>query len=400
MKNKILYIGLFIISAFSFASCKNNLDVLAPGEESVSVYGILNADEPVQKIRINKVFLTSGDAIAAGQDANQINYGPGELLVSLERYLDGVQMNVNSLSGTISSGSPATDKRITLTETVVTTTSGNFNQNQRIWQTNQKIFVTTPTPTAAKQNKTEYKLIIKILSTGKEITAQTVVVDSVKSYGSMPFIYIPNSNPQFAYPMHFPCHSYVLDSPPGTGTKQIAYVDYSNTTITTPFKIRFKSIANARLYNVVMRFHYKNITFPNDTTPHFVDFNFTNQKSATLFGGEDMQVSFAVNDFYTNLAAEIKPVANLKTRVSHYMEYIVYAGDETLNTFLQVNAPSTSIAQDKPYYTNINGGVGVFASRSRSTITKELWSSFVDEIADNPITQSLQFNKNHNIICP
>lgn len=397
MKNKILYIGLFIITALSLPSCKNDLDVLAPGEESVSVYGILNPSEPVQNIRINKVYLTNGDAIVAGQDANQINYGPNELQVSLERYLDGVQMNVNSLSGTISSGSPPTDKRIILTETVVTTASGNFNQNQRIWQTNTKILVPIPTPTAAKKNKTEYKLTVKILSSGKEITSQTIVIDSVKSYGSMPFIYNNTTNQLFSYPMH--C-GYVLDSPPGSGTRQIAYVDYS--VLTFKPKIRFKSIPNAKLYDVVMRFHYIDSLFGGSANREFVDFNFVTQKSSTLDGGEEMQVSFDANDFYTNLASELskKSVSGIKSRTSHYMEYIVYAGDETLNTFLQVNAPSTSIAQDKPYYTNINGGVGVFASRSRSSITKELWSEFIDKIVDHPSTQSLLFKKTYTFICP
>jgi hypothetical protein len=382
MKNTILYIGLFIITVFSLPSCKNNLDVLAPGEESVSVYGILNPNEPVQNIRINKVYLTSGDALAAGQDANQINYGPGELRVSLQRF------NSGSTTPTLTTVGNASKKEIVLTETVVTTSGGNFNQNQRIWQTTDKLF-----------SSGEYKLIIKIMSSGREITAQNVVIDSVKSFGSMPFIYIPNANPQFAYPMH--C-GYILDSPPGTGTKQIAYVDYSNTAITVPFKIKFKTIANARLYDVVMRFHYIDSLSGGGANREFVDFNFPSQKSSTLVGGDVLEVSFDVNDFYTNLASEIskKPAVSIKSRTSHYIEYIIYAGDETLNTFLQVNAPSTSIAQNKPYYTNITGGVGVFASRSKSSITKELWSDFIDKIADDPSTQSLLFNKNHKFICP
>ena len=104
----------------------------------------------------------------------------------------------------------------------------------------------------------------------------------------------------------------------------------------------------------------------------------------------------------SNIASEIpkKQTGTIKNRTAHYLEYIIYAGSETLNTFLQVNAPSTSIAQDKPNYSNINGGVGVFACKSRSTITKELWYEFIDEISNNAVTQSLLFNKNHTFICP
>lgn len=379
MKNKILYIGLFIITVLSLSSCKNDLDVLAPGEESVSVYGILNPNEAVQNIRINKVYLTSGDAVTAGQDANQINYGPGELRVSLQRF------NTGSTTPTLTTVGNASKKEIVLTETVVITAGGSFNQNQRIWQTTDKLFSTG-----------EYKLTIKILSTGREITAQTGVIDSVKSYGSMPFVY--NAT---LYPMH--C-GYVLDVPAGTGTKQIAYVDYSNTALTSPYKIKFKSILNAKLYSVIMRFHYIDSLTDGSGNRKYVDFNFPTQKSTTLDGGEEMYVEFkpTINEFYTNLAAEISknPVVNIKNRTSHYMEYIIYAGDENLNTFLQVNAPSTTIAQDKPYYTNINGGVGIFASKSRSIITKELKDDFIDKIADHPSTQSLLFKKIYAFICP
>jgi hypothetical protein len=379
MKNKILYIGLFIISALSFSSCKNNLDVLAPGEEMVSVYGILDPNDAVQNIRINKVYLTTGDATAAGQDANQINYGPGELRVSLQRF------NSGSTTPTLTTVGNTTKKEIVLTETVVTTASGNFNQNQRVWQTTDKLYASG-----------DYKLIIKIVSTGREISAQTTAIDSVKSFGSMPFVYYV-STPQNSYPMH--C-GYLLDSPPGTGTRQLAYVDYKTPNITQ--RIKFKSIANAKLYSVVMRFHYiDSLTF-GAPIRQYADFNFSTQKSSTLLGGENMEVSFNSNDFYSNIAIEIpkNQTGSIKNRTAHYMEYIIYAGDETLNTFLQVNAPSTSIAQNKPYYTNITGGVGVFACKSRSTITKELWYEFIDEISNNSATQSLTFNKNHTFICP
>jgi hypothetical protein len=73
------------------------------------------------------------------------------------------------------------------------------------------------------------------------------------------------------------------------------------------------------------------------------------------------------------------------------MEYIIYAGAESLYDFLQVNAPSTTIAQDKPYYTNIKGGVGVFSSRSSSAVTKDLISGFIDKIACHPNTFPLLF---------
>src|ERR1700752_1457818 len=172
MKNNFLYSSLVLITGLLFTACKNDLDVLAPGEEAVSVYGILNPNEAVESIRINKVYLVDGDALVAGQDANQINYGPGELSVSLQRFMTG------SETPTLTTVGNSSKKEIVMTETVVTTASGNFSQTQRIWQTTDKLY-----------NSGEYKLIIKNLSSGKEFTAQNLVIDSVKSGSYMPLRY-------------------------------------------------------------------------------------------------------------------------------------------------------------------------------------------------------------------
>ncbi len=385
MKNKVLYISLSIIGLFSLSSCKNDLDVLAPGDETVSVYGVINPNEPIQKIRINKVYLTSGDAIAAGQDADQINYGPNELKVTLQRFMTG------STNPTLTTVGNTTKKEIVLTETVVTTADGNFNVNQRIWQTTDKLF-----------NSGEYKLTITNVSSGKEFTSQTLMVDSVKSYGSMPFIYYPNNNPTLAYPVHcgFGAAGYV--SPPAPViTQQSAFIDYH--VLTASPKIRFKSVPNAKLYKVIMRFHYiDSLTDGVTGYRKYVDLNFPVQSSLTLTGGEAMEVSFSTPDFYSNLANQIpkQTVGSIRNRTAHFMEYIITACNENMNTFLQVNQPSNSIAQDKPYYTNIKGGVGIFGAISKTAMGKELWYEFINEIADNPSTSSLSFVKRYTIVCP
>ena len=370
------------MSVISLSSCKNELEVLAPGEESVSVYGVLNPNQSVQNIRINKVYLTEGDALTAGQDASQINYGPGELKVTLQRFMTG------NTTPTLTTVGNTTKKEIILTETVVTTAGGDFNVNQRIWQTTDKLF-----------NSGNYKLIIKNLNTGKEFSSQTMMIDSVKSSSSMPFIWVQNvTSPPNAYPTH--CNGYVIDIPVGTGTRRSAYVDYSNTSFAP--NIKFKSVANGTLYKVIMRFHYIDSLAGGIGVRNYVDFNFTTQKPPSKTGGEDMSVSFPAIEFYKNLAIEIpkKSTGTVLFRTSHYIEYIITVGNDDLNTFLEINQPSNSIAQDKPNYSNINGGVGIFACSSRSTISKDLLDDFIDEISDNSITQPLLFKKNYSFICP
>ena len=346
MKNNKLYISLLAATVIGLASCKNDLDVIAPGEESVSVYGILNPNAAVQNIRINKVYLTDGDAIAAGQDANTINYGPGELRVTLQRFMTG------STTPTLTTKGNFTRTEIVLTDTVIMTNSGTFSQSQRIWKTSDKLYSTG-----------EYKLSIK--HGDKEFTSQNLVIDSVKTISaqpSMPFIYNPSNPSQF--PMHggYPSNPISTDRP--------KYVSYDNLSLT--YTIPFFTMPNARLYDVVIRFHYIDSLILGSPAAQYVDFTIPTMKSSDLAGGEKLTASFTCSDFYSNLADKIsaKTPANLKNRKADYLEYIITAGSESLSEFLQVNAPSNTIAQDKPYYTNIKGGVGIFSAKSRSNCSR------------------------------
>ncbi len=369
MKYSVLSVLALVFTSL-FTSCKNDLEVLAPGKESVSVYGILNPNERTQNIRINKVYLTDGDAIAAGQDANTINFGPGELRVTLQRFMNG------STTPTLTTVANSLKKEIVLTETVVTTESGTFNTNQRLWQTTDKLYSTG-----------EYKLTITNLSSSAVYTAQTTIIDSVKPFGTqqpMPFLYIPSQ--PFTYPMHgnYPANPISTDKP--------KYVNYDVPSVT--YAVKFRSIPNARIYGVVMRFHYIDSLLSGGVSMDYVDYNFTTANSSDLLGGTMIDAfTFTGDAFYKNLAAGMakKSSANVRNRRSYYMEYIVTAGSENLSEFLQINAPSATIAQDKPYYTNISGGVGIFSSRSVSTVTKDMWNDFIDKIACNPDTNPYLF---------
>ena len=172
----------FIIVILVFSTCKNKLEVLAPGKEMVSVYGILDATQLTQNIRINKIFLNENDAFISAKNADEINYAPGEITVSLHRFLTG-----NSIPQLTTLGN-SSKTEIVLTETVSTTEDGVFNNLQRIWQTTDRLYRTG-----------EYKLIIKKTATGDIIaSSQNVIIDSLSTVGAvMPFAFLPSHPASF-----------------------------------------------------------------------------------------------------------------------------------------------------------------------------------------------------------
>lgn len=363
-------IPAFLLIFLVFLSCKSKLDIFAPGKETISVYGILNINEPVQNIRINKVYITEGDAMVAAKDNSQINFDEGELTVTLERFVNGSSVPAPTTVGN------SIKKKITLTETVVTTKPGIFGTSQRLWQTTDRLFGTG-----------DYKLTITNNVTGTVYTSRTSMVDSVKSVGEkqkMPFLYVPNAPDAYPVHGHYPKSPQTSDKP-----KYLNYV-----TMKDVHTVGFYTVPNARLYDVTIRFHYIDSSRFRTATANYVDYHFFPNKVSTISGGQVMdKFSFSVQEFYENLAYELSKKDNpdVTKRLASHVEFIIDAGSDDLATFIQVNEPSNTIAQDKPNYTNIEGGYGIFSSRSTSRLSKDLWGSFIDQLACDKRTNPYRF---------
>src|SRR5437868_5028944 len=114
LKFTFIFLGLFVIN-----SCKNDLDLNAPYKEIPSIYAVLNPQDQQQMIRINKLFLGEGDANVMAQVADSVNYGPGELTVTLTRTFEGKPADA-------SADNPPS-KTIVFDEAVINTAPGAFN---------------------------------------------------------------------------------------------------------------------------------------------------------------------------------------------------------------------------------------------------------------------------------
>ncbi len=58
---------------------------------------------------------------------------------------------------------------------------------------------------------------------------------------------------------------------------------------------------------------------------------------------------------------------------------------------MDVTSPSSGIVQEKPSFTNLIGGYGLFASRFNTTVTKPLGGRTLDSISNGIYTQNLGF---------
>ena len=78
------------------------------------------------------------------------------------------------------------------------------------------------------------------------------------------------------------------------------------------------------------------------------------------------------------------------------MEYIFTIAADELNTYMEVTEPSFTIVQEKPPYTNIVNGIGIFSARHDNTgdypiIQTAFSQQTLDELKVNPNTYLLGF---------
>jgi hypothetical protein len=84
-------------------------------------------------------------------------------------------------------------------------------------------------------------------------------------------------------------------------------------------------------------------------------------------GGENMQIGYAGDGFYSRLGAELADVPEVK-RWAGPVDVIISAASQEFHTYIEVNNANGNLLQEVPIYTNIDGGIGVFGSRH--TISK------------------------------
>lgn len=75
--------------------------------------------------------------------------------------------------------------------------------------------------------------------------------------------------------------------------------------------------------------------------------------------------------FYEIVASRVEQDPDVTKRTIESFEILVTAGSEDLKTYMMVNEPTSSLAQNKPEYSNVEGGLGIFSSRNTIVQIKE-----------------------------
>ena len=282
----------------AFSSCETDFDVNQNWTEIPVIYGLLNSADSVTTVRIQKAFLGDGDAFVFASQSDSIYYS-NVLTVKLEEWDNGIFKDSILLSR----------------DTTTIKDAGIFaNTAHVLYRADTSFKVDT---------EREYRLEVKNTSTGKITTSSTQIVDKI-----------------------------IVSRPPKSVTAKIRLTGLN------PYDVTWLSTENGMIYELVIRFYYveeNKATLQRESK--YVDWFFPSQVLTNPNNIEPMNIEIAPGSFYTFLASKLKEDLTIN-RYYCNLDFMFSVGAEDFYTYVQVNEPPIGIVQEKPQFTNIEGGLG------------------------------------------
>jgi hypothetical protein len=336
MKLKVYFgIALSFVLA-GIASCSTDVEINAPYETTAVVYGFVEPIEDTQYVKINRTYLGEGNnaEYAAINDSTQFTSVVG----TVDKIVNGT-----------------TQESYDLEEMYV----GNL-EDGIFYTDSQKVFYWVPS--GGIDDEALYRLNLDINEGEKTVTAETEVVGFV-NFKQIFRNKVINTN--------------------GVSLANTAAVGQN---VYNDLGIEWGVAENGKRYQVKLVFNYEEHT-ATDTTMRSISTtlgSIVGQASDNAFN----QIYNGEN-FYAFVENRLQDDPNendIVKRVAHGLEFHIVVADENLHTYMEVNEPASGIVNERPIYTNITNGYGLFASRNTTILNER-------NINGDPIILSLNSEK-------
>ncbi len=160
-----------------------------------------------------------------------------------------------------------------------------------------------------------------------------------------------------------------------------------------PFVIRIASGKYGKIYDIKARFNYieQQKNNPNITENKSVVWNITQVTTVSDAGSELINYAVGKDDFYQFCKSSIK-VDNNVVRYSGKLDFYFTAGDQAMYEYLRINNASGVNASNGLLFTNIENGLGIFASRrTEISLGKSMAGNSIGYLISGPLTSQLGF---------
>ena len=326
----LLFIGLILIN-----SCKVDFDINAEWQDRSIVYCLLNQNDTAHYVRLEKSFLGEADAYEMAQISDSIYYQDAIVRFFKVKNEDIVDTII-----------------LTETDEIEKNTIG-FNGEPGIFSTENHLLYKTK---EILPTDYEYQLNIFLPELDKTLSASTVLMKD---------LYVRKPSTQ------------VLQT--------VSFVS------TKPYQVEFNSVENGRIYGLTIRINYREFYLDGTYEDKHIDWKQSTKTSSNLNKGVDMIMQISGESFFKIMAGTLEESIEIKREMLG-LDFIFVVGTDELNTYIEVNGPSQGIVQEKPAYSNIENGIGIFSAIYDKTIpNKYLSARTLDTLALSDLTKDLRF---------
>jgi hypothetical protein len=321
MKRFYLPIVLFIIATIS--ACETDVDLIGDFQETTVVYGLLDQTQSVQYIRINKAFITSGNAYEEAKIQGIIEYDKEDIEARL------LEMNGDELV-----------RAIPLLEMDTVIDEGVFNNNIVLYYTADTLY-----------EDFTYELDILVYGE-KKVTVATELIRTIAI-----------TSPRINIPVYFTPLPNIVQS------------------------LKWRLADYAKLYTGSVSFIYKEKKVGEDTTYRQMNWtlgSYLAEDTEPSSSQIEEQLSYFTTSFYS-ICENIIPYEDeaeeqkVSIRIPVGIDYSLAVAAEEFYTYMELNN-SSGIVQEKATYTNVENGIGIFSSRYNQTLHLSLDLKTVSEL--------------------
>lgn len=340
----------FLALGAILSACSTDLDINAPYKNVTVVEGLLNMRDSIHFIKINKGFLGEGDALvyAQVQDSNEWS-GDAIEYARVVRKRNGQVLATFPLRDTV-----VNDRE-----------PGSFySPTQRMYYFADDFRSTQQIggqlTTFYLDASCDYALELGIK--GEEISATTNIVNDFSFQAA----------------------------DQSTGPNQV--INLFNGSSYGAFELNWSTGPNGKRYVADYRFNYREVRNGEEGELKTITRRMSTVVKRGTGGSEEMSAMLEARRFYDDLAASIPNDPAVERRIFLGIDFIVSVANDEFHTFLTLTEPVSGIIEDRPSYSNVKNGHGIFASRYvKQIIGKRLGASSLTHLRNSDITGWMQF---------
>ncbi len=335
---------LFIIgTTILFSSCETEFSLNGDYKRIPVVFGLLDHHETTHFIKITRTFLGDGNNFDFAQIADS-------------SYFDQVDAQIIELN----SDNTETGRKWQLHDTLITNKeSGTF------YGPEQKMYVFYE---ADLDSSKQYKLVADLDEGTYSLDAKTKLL------------------PNFRYGFQIEQTGFRFSFNPNNSSGETTYGS---------FNLVFDQAKNGALYESRIIFNYRETYADGSTSVKSIPWLIYNKEQDNPNSPTTIQHNVGGADFYNLLKDNIASNSDVIKREIIGLDLTTSIADVELAKYMEISAPTSSLSQATPHYTNVNsevGALGLFSSRHTVILENiQLSSKTVEEVCTGAITGGLGF---------